>query len=121
MTNKKKEVTQTEETAQALACPTCSSPSPSTRKCIGKVTPQERDEIKGMFERKNALLELSKTLSFDGTENPLYEKLLKDLGPISTQFSTWWGQKGKKYQWESTVSGRWEIDFDTCEIFLIQK
>lgn len=25
----------------------------------------------------------------------------------------------EKYQWESIDGGNWEIDFDTCEIYLI--
>ncbi len=26
---------------------------------------------------------------------------------------------GQKYQWESVDGGNWEIDFETCEIYLI--
>ena len=94
-------------------------PTPG-RKRVGRVTPEERDEIRSLFERKNALVELFKSLGASGAvEGPLYEKLLADLGPVSTKFSAWWTQKGAKYQWERTPTGRWEIDFETCDIYLI--
>jgi CXXX repeat modification system protein len=90
------------------------------RKRVGQVTAEERDEIRGLFERKNALLELAKSLSASSEiGSALYEKIVADLGPVSTKFSAWWAQKGAKYQWERTPAGRWEIDFDTCEIYLI--
>lgn len=27
---------------------------------------------------------------------------------------------GAKYQWESIDGGNWEINFETCEIYLVQ-
>jgi CXXX repeat modification system protein len=90
------------------------------RKRVGQVTAKERDVIKDLFERKNALMELAKSLNADSEiRSSLYEKLVADLGPVSTKFSAWWAQKGAKYRWERTPSGRWEIDFETCEIYLI--
>ena len=49
----------------------------------------------------------------------LYERLIKDLGETSIKFQKWWNQMSEKYQWESIDGGNWEIDFDTCEIYLI--
>jgi CXXX repeat modification system protein len=94
---------------------------PLGRKCVGRVTAAERDEIRHLFERKNALVELFKSLGASGTiDGPLYEKLLADLAPVTTQFSAWWAQKAAQYKWERTPKGRWEIDFETCGIFLIE-
>ncbi len=87
-----------------------------TRKKVGQVTPEERNEIQTLFERRNGLNELAKILTSDNEE--LYEKLVKDMGETSTKFQTWWNRMASKYQWEGTENGNWEINFDTCDIFL---
>ena len=87
------------------------------KKLIGQVTPVERDEIRTLFERQNGLNELAKILTPDNTE--LYEKLVQDLGITSTKFQNWWENMSSQYQWEGTENGHWEINFDTCEIFLV--
>ena len=88
----------------------------ATRKQVGQVTPEERNEIQTLFERRNGLNELAKILTSDNAE--LYEKLVKDMGETSTKFQNWWNRMSQKYQWESSENGNWEINFDTCEIFL---
>jgi CXXX repeat modification system protein len=93
----------------------------TNRKRVGQVSPQERDEMKATFERKNALVELFKTLAdSDHVKSDLYEKLVVDLGKTTTRHSEWWAAMSKKYQWESTPDGRWEIDFDDCSIYLVR-
>lgn len=87
------------------------------KKVISKVTPEERDEIQKLFERKNGLNELAKILTSDNED--LYEKIVKDLGETTTKYQNWWTRMSQKYQWESTDNGNWEINFDTCEIFLL--
>lgn len=88
-----------------------------TKKLIGQVTEEEKKEIQQLFERRNGLNELAKILTPDKTA--LYEKLVKDLGETSIKFQNWWDNMATKYQWESTEDGHWEINFDTCEIFLV--
>ena len=88
----------------------------ATRKLVGQVTPEERNEIQTLFERRNGLNELAKILTADNNE--LYEKLVKDLGETNTKYQSWWNRMSKQYQWESTENGNWEINFDTCEVFL---
>ncbi len=88
-----------------------------SKRLVGQVTPEEKDEILTLFERRNGLNELAKILTVDNTE--LYEKVVKDLGETSTKFQSWWKQMAEKYQWESSEDGHWEINFDTCEIYLI--
>lgn len=88
----------------------------ATRKLVGQVTPEERNEIQTLFERCNGLNELAKILTSDNAE--LYEKLVKDMGETSTKFQNWWNRMSQKYKWESSENGNWEINFDTCEIFL---
>ena len=87
------------------------------KKLVGHVTPEERTEIQTLFERRNGLNELAKILTAENAE--LYEKLVKDLGETGTRFQKWWNDMAAKYQWESAEDGNWEINFDTCEIFLV--
>ena len=47
------------------------------------------------------------------------EKMVKDLGETSTKFQSWWDRMAQKYQWESAENGNWEINFETCEIYLV--
>ena len=87
------------------------------KKVVGQVSELEKREIQILFERRNGLNELAKILTADNTE--LYERLIKDLGETSIKFQKWWNQMSEKYQSESIDGGNWEIDFDTCEIYLI--
>lgn len=87
------------------------------KKLVGQVSVEEKNEIQALFERRNGLNELAKIVTADNSE--LYEKLVKDLGETSTKFQTWWNRMSSKYQWESADGGNWEINFDTCEIYLV--
>ena len=86
------------------------------KKLVGQVTVEEKNEILALFERRNGLYELAKILTADN--DALYNKLIKDMGETNTKFQNWWDTMAKKYQWESAENGNWEINFDTCEIYL---
>ena len=88
-----------------------------TKKLVGQVTPEEKDEIQRLFERRNGLNELAMILTPDKEE--LYEKLVKDMGETGVRFQQWWNTASQKYNWEMTENGNWEINFVTCEIFLV--
>ena len=83
------------------------------------MTPEEKDEIQKLFERRNGLNELAKILTSDN--EILYEKLVKDLGETTTKYQNWWDSMAKKYHWTIIENGNWEIDFETCDIYLITK
>lgn len=87
------------------------------KKVVGQVTLEEKNDILALFERRNGLNELAKILTPEN--EALYQKLVKDMGETGTKFQQWWDSMSTKYQWESTPNGNWEINFDTCEIFLI--
>lgn len=87
------------------------------KKEVGSVTEKERDEIQTLFERRNGLRELSKILTADNVE--LYERLVKDLAETGSRFQKWWESMAEKYSWESAENGNWEIDFESCRIFLV--
>lgn len=87
------------------------------KQLVGQVTETERDEIRQLFERRNGLNELAKTLTADNQE--LYEKIITDIGETSSKFHNWWHRMSRKYQWESVENGNWEIDFTDCLIYLV--
>lgn len=87
------------------------------KKLVGQVTVEEKNEIQALFERRNGLNELAKILTPEN--EALYQKLVKDMGETGTKFQQWWDNMSAKYQWESTPTGNWEIDFETCNIYLI--
>ncbi len=89
------------------------------KKLIGSVSPEECKEIRVLFERKNGLAELAQIITVDN--NDLYEKVVKDMGETTTKFQKWWDTMAQKYSWESVIGGNWEIDFDSCEIYLVSK
>lgn len=88
-----------------------------TKKLVGQVTVKEKNEIQALFERRNGLNELAMILTSEN--EALYEKLVKDMGETGTKFQGWWDRMGEKYQWESVEGGNWEINFESCEIYLV--
>lgn len=88
------------------------------KKLVGQVTVEEKNEILTLFERRNGLNELAMILTPENDE--LYEKLVKDMGETSTKFQQWWTEKSQKYQWENVEGCNWEINFETCEIYLVK-
>ena len=87
------------------------------KQIVGKVTAEEKDEIQSLFERRNALSELAKII--DANNEELYEKMVRDIGSTGSKFQNWWDRMGEKYQWKGSENGHWEINFDTCEVYLI--
>lgn len=88
-------------------------------KC-GKVTEEERDQIKKLYLRKTALTDLFSTLSKVNPANSaeFYDKVVMDYGETVTAFQSWWETTAQKYGWPSKEGGSWKIDFETCEISL---
>lgn len=95
---------------------------PTERKFVGKVTPQERDEVQSLFERKNGLTELIASLAAEDHEllknDFFYEKVVADLGRTVSKQQNWWDLRARQYGWENVVGCVWEIDFESCRIFL---
>ena len=87
------------------------------RKIVGRITEEEKNEIQALFERRNGLNELAKSLPADNPE--LYEKVVRDMGVTATNFQRWWDEKYEKYRWEGVPNGHWEINFSTNEIVLV--
>jgi CXXX repeat modification system protein len=98
----------------------------NVKKEVGQVSPEERDEIKRLFERKNGLTELFRTLvvaggNADSQGTDLYDRLVRDMGETATNFQAWWDKASKKYNWENLENHKWEIDFETCKIYIVKQ
>lgn len=93
--------------------------SSASKKLIGKVTAEERDTIKLLYEKKNGLIELVRSLNESNMH--LYDRITIDLGRITIDFNNWWSEKSEKYQWENIEGYQWEIKFETGEIYLVRQ
>jgi CXXX repeat modification system protein len=85
------------------------------KEVVGKVTTEERDEIKRLFGRKNALIDLLKSVEKDST---FYERAMEDFIDTNEKFQKWWDVTAHKYYWKDIGTSHWEINFETCEIYL---
>ena len=56
---------------------------------VGKVTVEERDEIRNIYEKINALRNLQLIVE----EENLYKKVEKDLQNVEKEFDEWWGKR----------------------------
>jgi CXXX repeat modification system protein len=83
------------------------------KKKLALVDQDECMEIRGIYRRKTALLELSKYL-MNLNNHLLYEKVVNDLAQTEEKISVWWSKMGFKYDFIS--SSALSIDFETCEI-----
>lgn len=52
--------------------------------------------------------------------NALYERVVADMAQTQKRFDQWWSDRAAEYGWESAEDGKWEIDFQTCAIFLTE-
>lgn len=86
------------------------------KKFIGKVTLEEKREIQKLFERRNGLKELSIILNAE--ESELNEKFNQDVVDTDVKYRAWWNKMAKKYHWEYVSNGSWEVNFETCNVYL---
>jgi len=87
------------------------------KKYLGRVSESDRNIIYALHKHINSLTELMLILPPD--EN-LFQTAQTDLVNTQNKYNNWWNEMSTKYQWESSENGNWEINFDTCEIFLVE-
>jgi len=93
-----------------------------TREIVGIVTEEEKNEVMMLFERKIGIEELTATLENDlisiEKKEIMQDKMISELGKVKLNLQAWWGRMYEKYNWKSVEGYRWNIDFQSCEIFL---
>jgi CXXX repeat modification system protein len=89
---------------------------------IGKITESEKEEINQLYLKKTALMELLYGIKnikrFDENIDELYEKVVKDLGETTEQYTNWFASKKEKYQWETHANYSFTVLFKTNEVAL---
>ena len=94
------------------------------REIVGTVTEEEKNEILVLFERKLGIEELAFTLESDllppDKKNGMQDKMIAELGRVKINLQAWWDRMYEKYKWKSVDDYRWNIDFQTCEIYLTE-
>lgn len=85
-------------------------------KLVGKATIEETNEIKSIYMRKMALIDLTKSLK---NSDDIYEKVILDLSQTNEKFENWWREISEKYNLEGkNTDNNWTINFETREIYL---
>jgi CXXX repeat modification system protein len=91
------------------------------KELVGKITDEEKNEIKGFFYRKKSLEELFSILltsNIDVKNKEIYDRMMEDYVSVTQKFEDWWKIKAVLYNWKNVPGGNWDINFDTNEIFL---
>lgn len=79
---------------------------------------EETREILEIFKVKKGL-ELISTL-IPKSDSALLERNTLDIKECEKNFNEWWNKIRKKYNLKSTSGGKWQIDFKTNTIYLIE-
>jgi len=91
------------------------------KKLVGKVTEEEKTEIKNLFFKKKSLEELFSILltsSLEVKNQEVYDRMMADYTSTTQKFEDWWKIKSILHNWENITGGNWEINFETNEIFV---
>ncbi|KAA5806825.1 hypothetical protein BFT35_13075 [Thermoanaerobacterium thermosaccharolyticum] len=90
---------------------------------IGYVSEQEKYYILELEERLSALKELIIVLNdqflSEEKNNNLYEKIMNDIFHTKLLQDKWWREMKTKYNFKFYENGKWMVNFDTNEVFLI--
>ncbi|MBP2634863.1 MAG: response regulator receiver modulated serine phosphatase [Firmicutes bacterium] len=88
---------------------------------IGKVTAEEAASIKHLTTRKTELKrQLKRLIDMDKEELycTLYDKIIQEIGEVSTACEQWWDAKYDKYRWANIVGDEIEIDYENGHVFV---
>jgi len=90
---------------------------------VGRVSTDERDQIRALYLRRRGLEALFSTLAKMDAETlestPLYDRIVRDMGVVTVDFDKWWEEMAAKHAWRRQRPDQaFRIDFETCEVFL---
>ena len=87
-------------------------------KYIGRVTSVECEEIRSINNHKKSIEELKIIVP---ENSMLYNEVVNDLNTTNEKYNIWWNSMSKKYGWNVSNNKRFQIDFKTCQIRLVDK
>lgn len=85
-------------------------------KVVGKISEQEKIEIRNLNNHKIGLEELIPILD---KNSMLYKRALADLENTAKLYTNWWKRHAEKYQWERGKR-EWIVLFKSNEIVIEQ-
>lgn len=91
------------------------------RIAVGKVTKEEAASIKYFTNRKTELKQqLKRLIDMDKEELycALYDRIIQEMGEVSTACEQWWDAKYDKYQWANIVGDEIEIDYEDGQVYV---
>lgn len=90
-------------------------------KKLGTVSGETLENIKCLYLRKTALVELTEMLNMSKQEvsGTLYNRIIDDLMGTSAKINVWWKETAKTNQWDFDPDDTWKIDFDSGAVYII--
>ena len=82
---------------------------------VGKVSVEERDEIRELNALRVALEELLLILT-PGSD--LHRNATEDLKSNMKAYDRWWSETAARYGWPREKDSSWTIDFESCKVYL---
>lgn len=79
---------------------------------------EETKEIQEIFKTKKDLEFLSSLIP--KSDSPLLARNLSEIKKCESEFNGWWEKISRKYKLKVVAAGRWQIDFKTNTIYLIE-
>lgn len=94
------------------------------KEVVGIVTEEEKIEIENYYSKQAALKELcfafNNSFVEGNVKDTLYEKIVTDMQITMKLHVKWWADMSAKYKWRGDENGRWTINFQTNEIYLVK-
>ena len=84
---------------------------------LGSITDFENDELRLLFSKKTALIELMRSLENNSAEK-IYDKIVTDLAAANDAIAAWWEKTSAKYNWTFSASDTWSVDFKSKIAYL---
>lgn len=97
---------------------------PVADRVVGRVAPEERDEIQELYRRRVGLTALMSALVGKDAEallkaSPVYKQIVLDMGETTLAYAAWWEQAATRHRWRRDRPDQtWHIDFVTCDVSL---
>lgn len=88
----------------------------SVRKVIDILTESEKEEILELYEKKQAMENLSKIISKEN-DPLLFQTLKSDYLELVADYTAWWNQQSEKKGWEK---GHLFVDFHSNEVIMTE-
>ena len=91
---------------------------------LGTINEYESTALIAIIRKKNIVRDLLTTFSDDRINSMddftiLYDKIKSDYEKLLLEQNEWWVNIAKQYNWSYKSTQRWQINFDTSEVFLI--